>query len=155
MKRQWNILMKNFKVRNNKRTFTCKIFIEAKVPYFFYFPDKFVFAHFWRISIEWMKKLFFFFRVVFFFSGLQNWMNEWHVNLSAEKKTQKNTQNTQQKKNNPLLLKKKRTSSKSEWMADELFRGKKKSHLVFFFGFGKKKHDFLIWMNEWSTNLSA
>ena len=48
-----------------------------------------------------------------------------------------------------------------EWMANELFRGKKKKHAVFFFyrNFGdlgnKKKHGFWLWMNEWITFLSA
>ena len=49
-----------------------------------------------------------------------------------------------------------------EWMAYELFLGKKKKHrLCFFFSaffcdFGKKKkHRFRIWMNEWPTSIPA
>ena len=100
---------------------------------------------------EW--KSCFFFRVVYFFPASKiRWMNDMWT-CPRKKRTQKNTKNTQQKKNNPLLLKKKRTSSKSEWMADELFRGKKKTHLVFFLGFGKKKNTifWFEWMNGQRT----
>ena len=49
--------------------------------------------------------------------------------------------------------------SKSEWMADELFHGRKKNHILCFFlrrntTLEIKKTYFVIWMNEWSTNLS-
>ena len=119
----------------------------------FFFPDKFVFAHFWAVSIEWMKKLFFFFPGCFFFSGLQNWMNEWHVNFSAENKTQKkHKQNMKKKKNNPLLLKKRGLhQNPNEWPVN--FSAERKKHILFFFfrAFGKKKTRFSD-LNEWMTN---
>ena len=71
----------------------------------FFYPDKFVFAHFWGISTEWMKKLFLFPGLYFFF-GLKNLMNEWQLNFSEKKNnTQKHTK-IQEKKHNPHLLKK-------------------------------------------------
>ena len=91
-----------------------------------------------------------FFSGLFFFSGLENRMNEWHVNFSAEKKKQKNAQKWGKKKHNKFLLKKIGGSSKSEWMADELFRGKKKHILFFFWRHWKKKNTILgfEWMND-------
>ena len=49
--------------------------------------------------------------------------------------------------------------SKSEWMAEELFHERKKNHILCFFlrrntTLEIKKTHFVIWMNEWSTNLS-
>ena len=103
------------------------------------------------------EKAVFFSRVVFF-PDLEKRMNEWHVNFSAEKKNKK-THKNEGEKTQHIFIKKIGGSSKSEWMADELFRGKKKYILLFFsdqkYGFGKNKHDFLIWINEWPMNLSA
>ena len=102
--------------------------VGSKVPYFF-FPDKFVFVHFWAKSNEWMKKLFFF-PVPGKKKQFWNRMNKWPTNLSAGKKKKENL--------------------------PEIFWKRQKSTCFFFPRFRKKKkHDFRIWMNEWPTNLAA
>ena len=59
-----------------------------KVIVFFYSQDKVRFANFWRISIEWMKKLFFS-GLCFFFRPEK--LNEWHMNFSGKQKKKKHT----------------------------------------------------------------
>ena len=101
------------------------------------------------------EKAVFFFPGLFFFFRQKNRMNEWRLNFSVEKKKKQKNTKIREKKYKQLLLKNKETSSKSDWMTDELFLGKKKQ-LYFFPRFaGKKKHDFRIWMNEWPTSMSA
>ena len=63
---------------------------------------------------------------------------------------QKHTQKCGKKKSQQSCIKK-RGSSKTEWLADELFPGK--TDKIYDFG-NKEKHDFVIWMKERSTNLS-
>ena len=108
---------------------------------------------------EWKSCFFFFPGCVFFFRP-KIWMNEWLVNFSRKKKnTKKHTKIPEKKKHNQLLLKKIGIRQKSEWMTDELFLGKKKNMLVFFFFRfftlrGKKKTRFSD-LNEWMTNVHA
>lgn len=123
-------------------------YVATKVTYFFY-PDKVVFAHFWGIFFEWMKKLFFW--GLFFFSGLENRMNEWHVNFSAKKKQKKNARIWgKQKKQNKFLLKKIRGFLKIRMNGQWTFPWKKK-HILFFsdqkYDFGKKKIFWFQWMD--------
>ena len=122
-----------------------------KVPYFFYFPDKFVFAHFWGISIEWMKKLFFFSGLCFFFPASKiEWMNDMWTCPRKKKNTKKHAKYAT-KKNNPLLLKKRGLhQNRNEWPMN--FSAERKKHILFFFfGFGKKKTRFSD-LNEWMAN---
>ena len=70
----------------------------------------------------------------------------------GKEKKQKNAQKCGKKKIQHIFIKKIGGSSKSEWMADELFRGKKKYILFFFsdqkYDFGKKNTIFWFeWMN--------
>ena len=87
------------------------------------------FTHFWTKSIEWMKMLCFFSREG---KKTQIWnrMNEWHVNFYRKKKHLKIWR---KKKHTPLSRKKKKNPLDPEWMAHELFPGKKKYTPVFFF----------------------
>ena len=114
--------------------------VGSKVPYFF-FPDKFVFVHFWAKSNEWMKKLFFF-PVPGKKKQFWNRMNKWPTNLSAGKKKKKICRKFSGKdKNQPVFFsrvfgkKKTRFSNLNEWMANELSREKKnKVPLVGYWG---------------------
>ena len=105
-------------------------------------------------------------KAVFFFSSdgkkkKQHWdrMNEWTCELFQEKKkTEKTPKNAEKKKHNLLFNKIIETPPDFEWMANELFLGKKKKQVVFFFFplRGKKKKRISgFWMNEWAMNFSA
>ena len=97
--------------------------------FFFFSRQSSYFTHFRQKSIEWMKKLFFFFQ---WREKKQLWdrMNEWTYELFQEKKNRKNTQKREKKKEHNLLFDKKiGTPPDFEWMANELFLGKKKNEL--------------------------
>ena len=102
-----------------------------------------------------MKRLFFFSRVVFFFSAPKiEWMNGMWT-FPGKKKHKKTHKFLGKKKQNHFLLKKIGNHWKSEWMTDELFLGKKKNtSLCFFFPLfsasRKKKHTIFRfeWMND-------
>ena len=73
---------------------------------------------------------------------LNEWMTQndlWTFTWKRKKTTTKQEKNGE-KKHKQLLFKKNGTSSKSDWMTDELFRGKKKQT-----GFSD--------LNEWTTNV--
>ena len=97
-----------------------------------------------------MKKLFF-----FPFAEKKNTVsrsNEWMTCelLQEKKNTKKTPKNVEKKKHTPLSKKIKKNPPDPEWMAHELFLGKKKHTLVFFFSASrKKKHTILRfeWMN--------
>ena len=117
------------------------IYKPAKVPYFFISPEKFLFAHLWGISNEWMKKLFF----PFFFRP-KNRMNEWPLNFSVEKKKNKTTHKNAEKKHKQLLYKKRNFIK--IWLNDRWTfpREMKKKNILFFLP-ASREHRFLIWMN--------
>ena len=120
--------------------------VPPKVSYFFY-RIKFIFRHFWEISIEWMKKLFFFSRRRKKNTVLR--LNEWMTcELLHKKKVQKNTPKSGEKKLYPTFL------ILNEWRMN--FFGEKKTKnkpCIFIFPLsGKKKHNFAIWMNGWPMN---
>ena len=103
-----------------------------------------------------MKKLFFFPVTEKKNSFEIEWMNE-HMNFSRKKKTEKTPKNAEKKKHNLLFNKIIETPPDFEWMANELFLGKKKTSCIFFFPLrGKKKKRISgFWMNEWAMNFSA
>ena len=129
---------------------------EPKVPYFFISPEKFVFAHFWGISNEWMKKLFFFFPGLFFFFPPQK-SNEWMAFelFRGKEKKQKNTQKSWKKKHKQLLLKKSELDQNLiEWPMNLSAEKKKKQNLFFFFPASRKKKYTIFgfeWMNDQRT----
>ena len=98
-----------------------------------------------------MKKLFFFFRDRKNKTALIS--NEWMTcELCQEKKNRKNAKISGKNKKQPILLKITLNPYNFEWMAYELFQGKKKKHAVFFFFplRGKKKNKIFgfEWMND-------
>ena len=131
---------------------------EPKGIVFFFYTEKFVFVHFWGISNEWMKKLFFFSRVVFFFSAQKfEWMNGLWT-FPGKEKTQKNAPKFRKKKTQPTFIKNNRSPSKIRMNDRWTFPGKKKQLVFFFLRFfplrGKKKTRFSD-LNEWMTNVHA
>ena len=82
-------------------------------------------------------------------------MNEWTCELFQEKKKQKKHPKMRKKKHNLLFNKIIETPPDFEWMANELFLGKKKNKLYFFFPLRGKKRTSGFWMNEWAMNFSA
>ena len=118
---------------------------KAKVSYFFFSPEKFVFPDF-SAKIEWVSKnsVFFFSGLFFFFSGLLK-LSEWvRCKLFQEKKKNNYKKKTlwEEKKNPPKILKSWNTTYsllilrwtflKIEWVEDKLFQGRKKKQLFFF-----------------------
>ena len=83
-----------------------KLYLRGRVGTVFFFSRKSsFFGIFEEYRMNEWKSCFFFRGCVFFFRP-RNWMNEWHVNFSRKKKTQKNTHSSWKKKHNQLLLKK-------------------------------------------------
>ena len=66
--------------------------------------------------------------------------------LLQEKKNRKNTPKSLEKKHTPLLIKKKKNPPEAEWMVHQLFQGKKRYTLVFFFS--AQFYD----LNEWMAH---
>ena len=117
------------------------LFIRANVPYFFISPEKFVFAHFWGISNEWMKKLFFFYFPVCFFFPLQK-LNEWMTFELFRGKEKKNKTHKNAEKKHTQLLYKKRNFIKI-WLNDRwTFPREQKKKYAFFPA--SRKHYFRI-----------
>ena len=118
-----------------------------------FYPDKFVFANFWGISIEWMKPHFFSFRVLFFsFSAPKiEWMNDMWT-FPRKKKPHKNTQKYGRSKNNTLLLKiKGLRQNLNEWPIN--FTAERKKHIkitsgFLFFSHWERKKNKIFWF-EW------
>ena len=79
------------------------------------------------------------------------WMNDMWTFPGKKKKTEKTPKNAEKKKHNLLFNKIIETPPDFEWMANELFLGKKKKQVVFFFSrfAEKKKNEFqdFEWMN--------
>ena len=93
-----------------------------------------------------------FFEGCFFFSGLENRMNEWHVNFSAKKKQKKNARIWgKQKKTEQIFIKKNTRfpQNPNEWPMN--FPVEKKNTFCFFsdqkYDFGKKKIFWFQWMD--------
>ena len=110
------------------------------------------FSHFGAKSIEWMKKLYFFFPATKKKIQLRDRMNEWHVNFYRKKKTHKKHPKIWKKEHTPLLKKIKKNPPDPEWMPHELFLGKKKYALDFFFCFEEKKQTKFWDLIEWLTH---
>ena len=129
---------------------------KSKVSYFFFTRKSSFLCTFREYRMNEWKGCFFFPGCVFFSAPKIEWMNGMWT-FPGKKKTQKNTHIFGKKKHNHFLLKKIGNHWKSEWMTDELFLGKKKHKLVFFFSRffplrGKKNTRFLD-LNEWMTNV--
>ena len=114
----------------------------------FFFTAKFIFYTF-LAKIDWMNE-----KAVFFFPVTEKknsieieWMNE-HMNFSRKKKQKKHPK-MRKKKHNLLFNKIIETPPDFEWMANELFLGKKKQVVFFFPASRKKKNEFqdFEWMN--------
>ena len=98
--------------------------------------------------MEWMNEKAFFY-LPFFFSKKIEWMNDVWA-FPWKRKKNKKTHKKLKKKIQATFIKKKETSSKSDWMTDELFLGKKKTAVIFFPLRGKKKYTIFgfEWMND-------
>ena len=120
---------------------THNIFHITKGTVFFFFGNSLTFSIFGQKSSEWVKMVYFFFHCCIFFPAPWEWVSEWNVNFSWEKKIQKIVG----KKNTPPKLENLRKLSNlpflelflqiilffsSEWLSN--FSWKKKIQLVFF-----------------------
>ena len=125
----------------------------SKESYFFFYCKSSFFSHFGEKSIEWMKKLYFFFPATKKkYSFEIDWMNGMWT-FTGKKKHTKNTQKFGKKKTHPTFIKNKEKPSRSWINGSWTFSGKKKIHpCIFFFRFAEKKNTKFCDLIDWLTH---